>query len=107
QSDRLHRPEPQRVHAPPGHHFDRQAALEELRIVELVQRGLLGGHQRVVENSVLLGRERAVQIVALAIVYRTSTFARWAPVDKPALADRTLADSCLTAGCGYSRRLAC
>ena len=51
EADRLHRPEPQRVHAAPGHDFDRQAALEELRIVELVQRGLLGAHQRVVEDA--------------------------------------------------------
>ena len=38
QAHRLHRPEPQRVDAAPGHHLDRQTPLEELRVVELVQR---------------------------------------------------------------------
>ena len=68
QAHRLHRPEPQRVHAAPRHHLDRQAPLEELRIVEFVQRRLLGRHHRGVKFCVLLPVHRTVQIVPLAIV---------------------------------------
>ena len=53
QPDRLHRPEPQRVHAARRHHLDRQAAFEKLRLIELVQGRLLGRHQRRVERLVL------------------------------------------------------
>ena len=49
QPHRLHRPEPQRVDAAPRHHLDWQTALEELRVVELVQRGLFRRHHRVVK----------------------------------------------------------
>ena len=68
EADRLHGPESQRVQAAVRHHFDRQAALEELLLVEVVDRRRLGVDQRVVEALVLLARQRAVQIVALAVV---------------------------------------
>ena len=51
-----------------GHHFDRQTAFEELLLVEVVHRRRLGMDQRVVEARVLVARQRAVQIIALAVV---------------------------------------
>ena len=44
QADRLHRAEPQRVAAAMRHHLDRQAPLEELLLVEVVDRRRFGGH---------------------------------------------------------------
>src|SRR5262245_27480273 len=66
--DRLHRPEPQRVAAAVRHDLDRQTALEEPLLVEVVDAGRLGGHERVVEPIVIVARERAVQIAAFAVV---------------------------------------
>ena len=66
--DRLHRTEAQRVDAARGHHLDRQAPFEELRLVELVQRRALGRDERLVEPRVLVPRERAVQVVPFAVV---------------------------------------
>src|SRR6266849_8373599 len=45
EADRLHRPEPQRVAPAVRHHFDRQAPLEELLFVEIVNSRRLRGHQ--------------------------------------------------------------
>ena len=53
-ADGLHGPESQRVPAAVRHHFDRQAALEELLLVEVVDRRRLRVDQRVVEALVLL-----------------------------------------------------
>ena len=72
QAHRLHRPEPQRVDAAARHHLDRQAPLEEFRIVKFVQRRLLGRHHRGVKFCVLFPVHRTVQIVALAIVDATA-----------------------------------
>ena len=69
QADRLHRPEAQRVDAARRHDLDRQTAFEELRLIELVDAGLLGRHQRLVERLVFVPGERAIQIVALPIVH--------------------------------------
>ena len=69
QPDRLHRAEPQRVAAAVRHHLDRQAALEEHFPVEVVDRRRLGVDERVVEAVVLVAAERAIQIVALAVVH--------------------------------------
>ncbi len=69
EADRLHRPEPQRVAPAVRHHFDRQAPLEELLFVEIVNSRRLRGHQRVVEALVFLARQRAVQIVSLPVVH--------------------------------------
>src|SRR5688572_11914593 len=73
EADRLHRSEPQRVAAAVRHDLDRQAPLEEPFFVEIVDRRRLGGDERVVEALVLFARQRAIQIVALAIVHA----ARW------------------------------
>jgi hypothetical protein len=69
QAHGLHRSEPQRLPPAGRHHLDRQAPLEELRVVEVVQRCPLGRDERVVEARVLVGRQRAVQVVSLAIVH--------------------------------------
>ena len=68
ETDRLHRPEAQRLAAAMRHHLDRQAALEELLLLEIVDRRRLGAHECVVERVVLRLGERAVEVVALAIV---------------------------------------
>ncbi len=68
-TDRLHRSEAQRIDAARGHHLDRQASLEELRIVELVQRRPLGRHQRAVEPVILVRGERAIQIIPFPVVH--------------------------------------
>ena len=68
QAHRLHRSEPQRVGAAMGHHLDRQAAFEEFLLVEVVDRRRFGVDQRVVEALVFLARQRAVQIIAFAVV---------------------------------------
>ena len=65
---RLHRPEAQGVAAAVRHHLDGQAALEELRVVEVVHGRRLRRDERVVEAVVLVARERTIQIVALAVV---------------------------------------
>ena len=54
QPDRLHRPEAQRVDAAPRHLLDRQAALEEERLLEVAQRRHLGLDDRLVKGQVLL-----------------------------------------------------
>ncbi len=72
QAHRLHRPEPQRIDAAPRHHLDRQAPLEELRVVELVQRRLLGRHDRVVKCCVLVPGQRTVQVVPIPVVHATA-----------------------------------
>ena len=69
QADRLHRPESQRLTAAMRHHLDRQAALEEFFLVEVVDRRRLGRDERIVEALVVVARQRAIQIVALAIVH--------------------------------------
>jgi hypothetical protein len=45
-------------------------------IVELVQRGLLRRHQRLVEPRVLVAREGAVQVVPFAVVHAAADLAR-------------------------------
>ena len=70
QPDRLHRPETQRIDAAMRHHFDRQAPFEELLVVEIMDGRRLGVNERVVELLVLLPRQRAVQVVALAVIDR-------------------------------------
>ena len=68
QADRFHRAEPQRVHAARRHDLDRQAALEELRIVEVVQRRLLGGRHGLMKATVFVSGQRTIEVVALTII---------------------------------------
>ena len=51
------------------HHLDRQAAFEELLLVEIVDGRRLGVDERLVEALVFVARQRAVQVVALPIVH--------------------------------------
>ena len=67
EADRLHRAEAQRVAPAMRHHLDRQAALEEVGLVEVVHRGRFGRDQRVVERVVFGLGERAVQVVAFGL----------------------------------------
>ena len=68
ETDRFHRPEAQRVDAAVRHDLDRQTALEESLVVEIVNGRRLGVHERVVEPRVFVARQRAVQVVAAAVV---------------------------------------
>ena len=68
QPDGLHRAEAQRLDAARGHDFDRQAPFEEPRVVELVERRLLGGDQRGMKPLVLVTGKRTVQIVPLPVI---------------------------------------
>ena len=64
QAERFHRPMAQRLAAALGHHFDRQAAVEIGRgRLEIVERDLLAGQQRIDERVVLRARERAIDVV--------------------------------------------
>jgi len=67
ETDRFHRTEAQRVAATMRHHLERQAAFEELRLVEVVHRRGFSGHKGVVERVVLGLVERTVQIVPLIL----------------------------------------
>ena len=51
EAHRLHRPEAQRVVAAMRHHFDRQAALEELLLVEVVHRRRFRADDRLIERA--------------------------------------------------------
>jgi hypothetical protein len=64
QAHRLHRTEAQRVLPAFRHHLDRQAPLEELLLLEVVDRRALGMDERLVEDAVLGLVEGAVQVVA-------------------------------------------
>src|SRR5256712_635076 len=68
ETDRFHRSEPQRVAAAMRHHLDRQAPFEKPLLVEVVHGRRFGRDERVVETIVLFARQRAVQVVAFAIV---------------------------------------
>ena len=54
QPDRLHRPEAQRVFAAMRHHFDRQAAFEELLLVEIVHGRRFGRRERRIKRAILV-----------------------------------------------------
>ena len=58
------------------HDFDREAAFEELLLVEIVHGGRLGRRERVIEPTVFLFGQRTVQVVALAIVDAAGNFRR-------------------------------
>jgi hypothetical protein len=68
QSDRLHRPEPERVLTAMRHHFDRQASLEKLFFVEIMHGRRLGRRERRVERAILVCRHRAVQVIARSVI---------------------------------------
>ena len=68
QSRRLHRPKPQRIPPTPGRLFDRQAALEVLRLLPLLRLRLLRRGQRVDERLVLLLGERAIDVIGRSLV---------------------------------------
>ena len=68
ETDRLHRPEAQRVDAPVRHDLDRQTALEESLAVEIVNGRRLCVHERIVKPRVFVTGQRAVQVVAAAVV---------------------------------------
>jgi hypothetical protein len=67
-SDRLHRPEGERLRAAARHLLDRETALEVERRLETVQRHGLGGEQRLHEAEIFRLGERQVQVVALTVV---------------------------------------
>jgi len=63
QTDRPHRAEAQRLGAALGHHFDRHAALEVARLLELVRQHFAARVDRGDERLVLELVERAVDVV--------------------------------------------
>jgi hypothetical protein len=82
EAHRLHRAKAKRVVPAMCHHFDWQAALEELLLVEVVNGRRFCRRHRLIKRLVLVARHRTVQIIALwwrFVTYRTfvplSTFA--------------------------------
>ena len=73
QADRLHRPEAQRVSPRRRQLLDRQAALEEERLLEVVQRQHLGVEDRLEEGVVLVAVERPVEVVVARRPCRSAT----------------------------------
>src|SRR5438552_3613158 len=69
QPDRPHRAKPQGLPPAMRHHLDRKATLEESLLVEIVHRRRFRRGERIVEHVVLFTRQRAVQIVALAVIH--------------------------------------
>src|SRR5258706_11409207 len=67
EADRLHWTERECPGAALRHPLDRQTALEVDRLLELVQRQLVGGDERGDERVVCVARERRVEIVTLAL----------------------------------------
>lgn len=83
EADGLHGSEAQRVLAAMRHHLDRQATLEELLFVEVVNGGGFRGRHRPIKRVVLLFGHRAVEIVAILAARaaaRTRRVASQAPV---------------------------
>src|ERR1051326_9095379 len=66
-SDRLHRPEAQRVAPAPREFFERQTRLEPARLLEALQGHALRRDERVVEARVLLLVHRAVEVVVASL----------------------------------------
>jgi hypothetical protein len=64
EAHRLHRTEPHRLDAPVRHDLDGQAALEELGVVEVPHRRLLGRDDGLLERVIFVRIEGAVQVVA-------------------------------------------
>ena len=92
QPDRFHRTPAQRFPAALGHHFDRQAAVEIGRVLEVLELGLLGGEQRVDEILVLIAIQGAVDVIGAAAAGSGLVVARLQPglahVDRIAMHDR-------------------
>ncbi len=92
QADRLHRPVAQRVASPLGHDLDGKATFEIGRGLEVLERRLLGGEERVDEGLVLSLVERTVDVVGAAAAGPGFVVARLAPahvhVDRLEMNDR-------------------
>ena len=84
QADRLHRSEAQRVNTAMGHDLDGQTPFEESLLVEVVHRRRFRVDEGLVESTVLLARERAIEIVSCAVVNPAGLVSAEAAAVKPA-----------------------
>jgi hypothetical protein len=81
-TDRLHRPETQRLPSAFRHHFNGQTAVEIGRVFPLLELDLLGSEQRVNKRFVLRAIERAVDIVCAGTAGSALVIARLKPGDR-------------------------